>query len=62
MPEYTNGVYQDKSVPNKKMVGVGTGLSNSGNKNPGMPDQYSPASPSYGKPSMDGCGDKTYSK
>ena len=66
MPMRTNGVYQDKSVPGKKNVGVGTGVSNSGRKDPGMGgNQYSPSSPGYSKQtksSMDDKGNSSYSR
>ena len=65
MPMYTNGVYQDKSVPGKINCGVGRGVgyTNKGS-NPGMGgNQYKPSAPSYAKTtarSHDKKNNKTY--
>ena len=65
MPMYTNGVYQDMSVPmHGPKSGCGVGVQESGPRPGGLGgDQYSPATPSYsGKvpSSHDKQGNSTY--
>lgn len=64
MPAYTNGVYQDHSVPNLTRRGVGSGVSYpQPATRPGMGgNQYSPASPPRTNRGHDGHNNSTYKK
>lgn len=63
MPAYTNGVYQDHSVPGKVNCGVGKGVAYpQQSTRVGNPKQYSPASPPRVNRGHDGHSNSTYSK
>ena len=63
MPAYTNGVYQDHSVPGLTNRGVGSGVSYPvPAKRVGNPKQYSPPSPPIVNRGHDGHSNSTYSK